>query len=70
MGIQLYLGSQAVVIILSALIGPKFAVMKNTLPVSANVTTLKALRAFLYSWSYSVRNRKALTVELLMANAC
>lgn len=39
MGIETYWGGQSIKIILNSLIGPKFAHMKNTLPVSADVDT-------------------------------
>jgi NCS1 family nucleobase:cation symporter-1 len=48
MGIQTYWGGQAVKIVLSAVIGPKYANMKNTLPLSANVDTCSLVSFFLF----------------------
>ncbi|KAI9807843.1 MAG: hypothetical protein M1825_005148 [Sarcosagium campestre] len=53
MGIQLYWGGQATVIILSAIIGPKFAYMKNTLPESANVTTQNLVGFFIFLFIFA-----------------
>lgn len=48
MGIQTYWGGQTVKIILGAVIGPKFAYMKNTLPESANVDTCSLISFFIF----------------------
>ncbi|CAG8983072.1 hypothetical protein HYALB_00006100 [Hymenoscyphus albidus] len=48
MGVQTYWGGQAVKIILGAVIGPKFAYMKNTLPLSANVDTCSLISFFIF----------------------
>jgi len=48
MGIQTYWGGQAVKIILGAVIGPKYAFMKNTLPASANVDTCSLVSFFIF----------------------
>jgi len=48
MGIQIYWGGQAVRIVLGALIGPKYAFMKNTLPLSANVNTGSLVSFFIF----------------------
>ena len=48
MGIQTYWGGQAVKIILGAIIGPKYAFMKNTLPPSANVDTCSLVSFFIF----------------------
>ncbi len=48
MGIQVYWGGQAVKIVLSAVIGPKYAYMANTLPLSANVDTCSLVSFFIF----------------------
>jgi nucleobase:cation symporter-1, NCS1 family len=48
MGIQTYWGGQSIKIILGAIIGPKFAFMKNTLPESANVDTASLISFFIF----------------------
>lgn len=48
MGVQTYWGGQAVKIILGAVIGPKFAYMNNTLPLSANVDTCSLVSFFIF----------------------
>lgn len=48
MGIQIYWGGQSIKIILGAIIGPKFAYMKNTLPASANVDTCSLISFFVF----------------------
>ena len=48
MGIQTYWGGQAVKIVLSAVIGPKYAFTKNTLPLSANVDTCSLVSFFIF----------------------
>lgn len=48
MGIQTYWGGQSVKIVLGALIGPKYAHMTNTLPVSANVDTCSLVSFFIF----------------------
>lgn len=48
MGVQTYWGGQAVKIILGAVIGPKYAFMKNTLPLSANVDTCSLVSFFIF----------------------
>lgn len=48
MGIQTYWGGQAVKIILGAVIGPKYAYMTNTLPLSANVDTCSLVSFFIF----------------------
>jgi NCS1 family nucleobase:cation symporter-1 len=48
MGIQTYWGGQAVKIILGAVIGPKYAYMANTLPISANVDTCSLVSFFIF----------------------
>jgi NCS1 family nucleobase:cation symporter-1 len=48
MGIQTYWGGQAVRIVLSAVIGPKYAYMTNTLPLSANVDTCSLVSFFIF----------------------
>ena len=49
LGIQMYWGGQAVRIVLSAIIGPKFINMKNTLPLSANVETVDLISFFIFA---------------------
>lgn len=48
LGIFRYWGGQAVKIVLSAVIGPKYAFMKNTLPPSANVDTCSLVSFFIF----------------------
>ncbi|RFU32379.1 hypothetical protein B7463_g3981, partial [Scytalidium lignicola] len=48
MGVQTYWGGQAVKIILGAVIGPKYAFMTNTLPLSANVDTCSLVSFFIF----------------------
>jgi len=48
MGIQTYWGGQAVKIVLGAVIGPKYAYMSNTLPLSANVDTCSLISFFIF----------------------
>jgi hypothetical protein len=48
MGVQTYWGGQAVKIILGAVIGPKYAYMANTLPISANVDTCSLVSFFIF----------------------
>ena len=48
MGVQSYWGGQAILIVLSAVIGPKYANMKNTLPESAHVTSVSLLSFFIF----------------------
>ena len=47
-GIQMYWGGQAVRIILSSVIGPKFANMRNTIPPSSNVQTVDLVSFFIF----------------------
>lgn len=47
-GIQMYWGGQAVRIILSSIIGPKFYDMANTIPASANVQTVDLVSFFIF----------------------
>lgn len=44
----MYWGGQAVRIILSSIIGPKFIYMKNTIPVSAYVETADMISFFIF----------------------
>ena len=48
LGIQMYWGGQAVRIILSSIIGPKFYYMSNTIPSSANVQTPDLISFFIF----------------------
>lgn len=48
MGIQIYWGGQAVKIILGAVIGPRHAFMKNTLPLSENLDTCNLVSFFVF----------------------
>ncbi|KAG9238413.1 permease for cytosine/purines, uracil, thiamine, allantoin-domain-containing protein [Amylocarpus encephaloides] len=48
MGVQTYWGVQAVKIILGAVIGPRYAYMTNTLPLSANVDTCSLVSFFIF----------------------
>jgi NCS1 family nucleobase:cation symporter-1 len=48
MCIQTYWGGPAVKIILGAVIGPKYAYMTNTLPLSANVDTCSLVSFFIF----------------------
>jgi nucleobase:cation symporter-1, NCS1 family len=47
-GIQTYFGGQSVKIVLGALIGPKYAYMTNTLPLSAHVDTCNLVSFFIF----------------------
>ena len=47
-GIQMYWGGQAIRIILGSIIGPRFTNMENTLPASANITTLDLICFFIF----------------------
>lgn len=58
MGVQSYWGGQAIVIVLSAVIGPKYARMKNTLPESAHVTTVSLVSFFIFLAIYGEHPRK------------
>lgn len=44
----MYWGGQAVRIILSSIIGPKFYYMTNTIPLSANVQTVDLVSFFIF----------------------
>ncbi len=48
MGIQTYWGGQSIKIILNAVTGPRFAHMKNTLPLSADVDTSSLISSFIF----------------------
>jgi len=48
MGIQTYWGGQAIKIVLGAVIGPKYAYMSNSLPLSANVDTCSLVSFFIF----------------------
>ena len=46
--VQIYWGSQAIRIVLGAIIGPKFASMRNNLPLSANIDTCSLANFFIF----------------------
>jgi NCS1 family nucleobase:cation symporter-1 len=48
LGVQITWGGQAIKIVLGAVIGPKYAFMKNTLPLSANIDTCSLVSFFIF----------------------